>query len=76
MPTRPLASGGILTAKPSKTAQSLATCLLPTIGLTVPSFCEEDYAITSYIAEFISTISNAAYGKQSICPVSARAHAH
>jgi hypothetical protein len=26
------------------------------------SFCEEDYAVTRYMAEFISTLTNLAYG--------------
>ena len=26
------------------------------------SFCEEDYAITRYFAEFINTLTNLAYG--------------
>ena len=26
------------------------------------SFCEEDYAITRYLAEFVSTLTNLAYG--------------
>jgi ceramidase len=30
--------------------------------VTITSFCEEDYAITIYIGEFINTISNLAYG--------------
>lgn len=27
------------------------------------SFCEEDYAVTSYLAEFINTITNVAYSE-------------
>lgn len=27
-----------------------------------PSFCEEDYAVTSYVAEFVNTLTNIAYG--------------
>ncbi|OCL09060.1 hypothetical protein AOQ84DRAFT_376172 [Glonium stellatum] len=27
------------------------------------NFCEEDYAVTQYIAEFINTLSNISYGK-------------
>lgn len=27
------------------------------------SFCEEDYRVTPYIAEFINTLSNVIYGK-------------
>lgn len=27
------------------------------------SFCEEDYAVTPYIAEFVNTLTNVAYSK-------------
>lgn len=31
------------------------------------SFCEEDYAVTIYIAEFVNTLTNLAYGEYK-CP--------
>lgn len=32
-------------------------------SLLLISFCEEDYAVTKYIAEFINTLTNLTYGK-------------
>lgn len=43
--------------------RSLPVFVLSNSGLTrCFSFCEEDYAVTKYIAEFVNTLSNLAYG--------------
>lgn len=48
-------------------------CRVPLlITSLMPSFCEEDYGSTLYVAEFVNTFSNLAYGvcSPSLPPVS------
>jgi hypothetical protein len=45
-------------------SRSVSVCGLETFSLTgiMDSFCEEDYALSRYIAEFINSLTNLAYG--------------
>ena len=64
MPTRYTARGARRRAPPSEFA-----CHAPDDGIArvanpggaLDSFCEEDYVVTRYVAEFINSLTNLAY---------------
>jgi hypothetical protein len=43
-------------------SKQAVTLDINTVKLIRHSFCEEDYAVTYYVAEFVNSLTNLAYG--------------
>ena len=57
----PLEAPGV--SRPAKPSELGFDPKITSLTDSPPSFCEEDYAVTLYIAEFINTFTNLAYSE-------------